>query len=663
MSEQRLAGVVGIQREYADSPTPGEIQGRNKRAVKAAILGLNSVRKGRGETQAVGAGAKGTSSGDSKALPIDPFVQLTQEGRLVEPPLDMLTLAMLTENSTEIGPAIEAMAVNVESFGWKLDPRVPLDENTSPEILEILSKESATAENFFDTAFVEGGPLEELREYLRKDIEATGNFYVEFVEIPGTGEIDGFNHLPAWTMRIAPPDTEQTEYVDLVVRKEVRLVPVEDESGLEGDGAEGLEMVQKQATYVEEVSYRLEEQTRFKRFRRYAQRRGDKAVWFKELGDPRIISCKDGKPVTEERLREIDFEGKVLPRFTLDDSGDVKIVTGTVGFPVAWAANPVRHKRLYSTRSPYGLPRYIGHLFAIFGSRAADEINFSTFKNNNIPSMVVTVANGMLTDDSVQRVEEFVETSIQSDDNYSKFLLLEAEPTSEGLKDPGTMRIEVKPLTKEQHTDALFVEYNKNNDDRVRRAWRFSPIFVGMLAGVSGKEIDAGRKLADEQVFTPERTRIDRFFTRDVLPRLGIVWSTFKSLSPNVTENEDLIKAMTMAEKTGGMTPRISRDILSLVTNRDLGEIDSDMIDPDKPFTMTLTEVMKDSSPQVDGSEATSQGRTGNKAPAGERDRDMEPANFNSSGGDVEQFRRDLQAEAARRFGGFVPPALEDDED
>jgi len=652
--KQRLGAVVDLQRDHSDNPTPGEIQKRNKRAIRAAILGMSDVRK-----QRAAASGDGASAGESKSIPVDPFIRMACEGKVVEPPYDMLTLAMLVENSSEVGPAIDAMAVNVELFGWKLEPRIPIDEDTDPAILQILAEERAVAENFFETAYP-GGSFEELRERMRRDLEATGNRYVEFVEVPTTGELDGLNHLPAWTMRMTPPDDEPTQCEELRVKKHVRVVevPTDDEPEISSDGAD-LQMVRKQAV-VEEVAYTLETQLRYKRFRRYVQRRGDKAVWFKELGDPRLISCLDGEPVSEEKLLEADPDGKVKHRFTMGPGGDLVVKEGVVGFPVAHAANPVHHQCLYSTRSPYGLPRYIGHLFAIFGSRAADEINYTTFKNNNIPSMVVTVANGMLTDESVSRISEFVETSIASDDNYSKFLLLEAEPTSEGLKDPGTMRIEVKPLTNEQHTDALFVNYTTNNDERVRRAWRFPPIFVGKSDDFTGKTIEASRKLGDEQVFGPERGRVNRFFTREVLLRLGIVWSTFKLLSPNVTENEDLIKAMTMAEKTGGMTPRISRKMLGLVTNQDLGEVDADVIDPDKPFTLTLTEVMKDKSPSVDGSEPSSQGRTGTRTPSAGRDRDMEPANFSA---DVDSFRQQLRAEAARRFGGFVPPTLEDDEE
>lgn len=631
-----------------------EIAKRNVRAVRAAVYGMSQVRKSELSKQEAPKSGSGTSAGEPKALGLDPFAKLTQDGRLVEPPLDMLTLAMIVENSTEVGPAIDAMTVNVESFGWKLQPRVPVDENTPGEIVKLLAQERAKAENFFGSCFPDGA-FEDLREFVRRDLEATGNAYIEFIEVPGTSELDGLSHIPSWSMRVTPPDQESTPYTDLQIHKDIRMVEVEPErpDDMSGEPPEGLQLVRKRLK--EEVSYSLREVTRFKRFRRYAQRRGNKVVWFKELGDPRVVSSKTGEVVTAREFMDSRDDWPSVPRFTLSGQ-NVVVRTGTRGFPVAHAANPVRHLRLYSTRSPYGLPRYTGHLFAIFGSRAADEINYTTFKNNNIPSMAVTVANGMLTDETCGRIQEFVESAIQSDDNYSKILVLEAEPSSEGLRDPGTMKIDIKPLTREQHTDALFVKYQENNDDRVRRAWRFPPIFVGKSDDFTGRTIEASRKLADEQVFTPERQRDDRFYTRDVLMRLGIIWSTFKTLSPNVTENADLIKLLPLAEKTGSMTPRLGREVLSVVMNRDLGEVDPDTMDPDKPFSLTLAELMKDRSSTQDGSGPTSQGRTGVATPSAGRDRSSEPA------GTVESLAEMLRREVASRFGGFIPPAFEDDD-
>jgi capsid portal protein len=255
-------------------------------------------------------------------------------------------------------------------------------------------------------------------------------------------------------------------------------------------------------------------------------------------------------------------------------------------------ATEIVHLRHYSARSPYGLPRYIGNLLGIFGDRAAEEINYTTFKNNNIPSMAVMVSNGQLTEGTIQRIESFVESQIRSSDNYSKFLIIEAEPVDEEGEDGGQLKIEIKPLTSDQHKDALFQQYSKNNQDKIRRAFRLPPIFVGRSDDYSRSTAESSRRLADEQVFSPERDRFDDVVNRTIFPCMGIRFHRFKSNSPNTTDNESLVKILAGAEKTGGMTPRIARAMLEQILGIDLPEFPG-AFPQDVPFSLTMAEAVK----------------------------------------------------------------------
>lgn len=661
---KRVLGTVDLKRP-AGTDRVKDVTGANLRAVKATIFGIKKAQTAAEKAPATGVG---TSAGSSKVAEVDPFARLERTGRIIAPPFDPLLLAVMPENSSEIGPAIDAMAVNCEAFGYRLESRVPINESTPIEILQNLARERALAENFFENACEDENGFDDLREKLRRDFEATGMFYLEMVERPGTGELDGLNHLPAWTMRIARQDAVPTEYLSKRIVKSIRVVEVEDEVEDEGgefpelpteEVAEGARPVRKRIE--EQVRYELVEETRWKRFRRYVQKHQGRTTWFKEAGDPRLIDCRSGDVVGREALtRDHGSGASAEPRFVAGLDGAISIAVGTTGFPVRHAANPARHLDLYSTRSSYGLPRYIGDLFPIFGSRAADEVNYITFKNQNIPNLAITISNGQLTDESAERVEDFLE-AIQGDDNYSKVLLLEAEPVMEGMRDPGMTKIELHPLGKEQHTDAMFVNYKKANDEAVRRAWRFPPIFVGKSSDFTGKTIDASRRLGDEQVFGPERRRFDRFWTR-LLVELGIVWSTFRANSPDVAENADLVKMMAQGEKTGGMTPRIARKVIGRIINEDLGEVDPEILDPDAPFSLSLAKLMKSNSASEapGGGEPTSQGNAGRQSGDGgeNRDRDAEAGTFDDSVDRVAQMLRD---EVAARFGGFVPPTFLDD--
>lgn len=297
---------------------------------------------------------------------------------------------------------------------------------------------------------------------------------------------------------------------------------------------------------------------------------GYKMRWFKEFGDPRIVNNENGQVVS-------DVDRNPLPGLTIP--------------PKESQANEVMHLDIYSARSPYGLPRYIGNLLSIFGDRASEEINFITFRNNNVPSMIVAVSNGQLTEGSIERIVSFAESQIQGSDNYSKFLILEAEGLMEG-EDGGQIKLDVKPLTAQQHKDALFQEYSKNNQDKIRRCFRLPPILVGRSDDYTRATAESSRQLADEQIFAPERDEFDAMMNRILFPDMGIIYHSFKSNSPNTTDNQQLVKILGGAEKTGGMTPRIARSMLENILGVELPDFPSDF-DADNPFSLTMAEAVK----------------------------------------------------------------------
>jgi PBSX family phage portal protein len=343
----------------------------------------------------------------------------------------------------------------------------------------------------------------------------------------------------------------------------MRLVALDEES------------IKVELVYYNEYLQKTEKKIIRKKFRRFVQSVGTEKVYFKEWGDPRNISSVDGKVIPDSELLSKKNE----------------------------LANPVYHFKIKSNRSVYGVPRYVGNLFSIYGSRASEEINFVTFQNNNIPSMIVMVSNGQLTDGSIKRIEEFVETKVKGENNRSSFLIIEAEPADETQINPGTMKMEIKDLSSVQKDDQLFQNYDKNNSEKIRRSWRLPPIFVGKSDDYNRSTAQESRKLADEQVFAPERKEFDRIMNRILVKEFGLKYHTFVSNSANVTNDEDLVKVLSGSEKTGGVTPNLARQILSDILNRELPLYDKDKIDfdPDIPMSMTLVGLAK----TVGGNSAT----------------------------------------------------------
>src|SRR6185295_11068400 len=105
-----------------------------------------------------------------------------------------------------------------------------------------------------DSSFVD------LRRATRQELEVTGNAYWEVLRT-GAGQIGRFVQVPAYSVRLLPLDTEAVE-----VRERVRISPIAFDT----------------------VSVR-------RRLRRFVQVQGGDRVFFKTLGDPRIVSRLTGK--------------------------------------------------------------------------------------------------------------------------------------------------------------------------------------------------------------------------------------------------------------------------------------------------------------------------------------------------------------------------------
>ncbi len=406
----------------------------------------------------------GTDPGKSKAYNEDPFMSVSDS--VLTPPIDLLAMTMTPEQNSELGQVIEAMETNIEGFGHMLVPRIEEDAVVVEETKLAIKREFVMLTNFFNYANLRMS-FPRLRRAVRKDMESTGGGFIEVIKTVG-GTITGFTHLPAYQMRLTK--TEQDSF--LVSMPTLQM------------GEDGNYTVAQVRVYEK---FRRFVQSSVAPFQSSVSQRGSRLRWFKEFGDPRTYDNESGELVKDEELLNWARTGKPMPE-------DRK-------------ANEVAHFKLYASRTPYGLPRYLGNSLSIAGDRMAEETNYNTLSNNNIPSMMLLVSNGQLTDSSVARIKDFAE-KIGAGQNFSRFLLLEAEGVLEG-DEAGTAKIEAKQLVDSQHKDALFQKYSQNNQDKIRRAYRLPPIFVGRSDDYTRATADTSRRLADEQVFAPERDEFD----------------------------------------------------------------------------------------------------------------------------------------------------------
>ncbi len=480
---------------------------------------------------------------------------------IIEPPYDPETLCLLLEHSNSLRPNVDAYATNIDGFGHKLqaaidfdsedadervaecvflervaarergelDERAPL-EPTEAEVrsrrdeLRLLARvERARLRSFFDSCTFDHSFVD-LRRMTRQDLEVTGNATWECLR-DARGRLARFVYVPSFTVRLLALDQDPVE-----VDERVRVSPVS----------------------LHTVRCR-------RRLRRFVQTDGDKRTYFKSLGDPRVISRKTGRV----------FESvEALKREDLTDG----------------PATELLHFAIHSSRSPYGVPRWIGTLLSVLGSRAMEEVNHAYFDNKSVPPLALLVSGGKIAPTSAPRIERFVEEELKGRDNFHKLLIIEAEPFAKG--DGARTRVDIKPLTGAQQQDALFQGYDSRNIDKVGSSFRVPALLRGDSKDFNRSVADAQLIFAEDQVFAPERDSFDHVMNRRILADLGIRFWSFRSQTPVTRDPERLTVSIEKLVRVGVLTPEEGRQLAEDVFNTELRKLPDEWVK--KPITLTL---------------------------------------------------------------------------
>jgi PBSX family phage portal protein len=444
-----------------------------------------------------------TKSSQTSPTTSDEMFDFSGDGE-ISPPFPFETLASIHENSSALGSNIDAMVTNVDGFGYMLDPvinfnspdvneqvrnillRQAFDNSGLEDLLEldlesfkeidvdirdledkkflwerIASVEKSRARSFFE--FVNPlMPFIELRKKTRKEYEIFGNAGWEIIrEDPEVenSRITQIYKVPFLNVKLRRICKEPVD-TTMIIRKDEILFD----------------------------SVRVQ-----RYFRSFVRSHGSKKVFFKEFGDPRIMSRTTGKYYDSiEHLMKEEEDGS--------------------------PANELFHWKIESPLSPYGVPRWIGALLSVIGSRAAEEVNFLYFDNKAIPPMVLMVSGGRLTESSVRKIESHVEERIKGRQNFHNIMVIEALPSnadpSEGdIEHHGKLRMELKPLVNEQTSDALFQSYDEKNQIKIGRSFRQSPIMTGDTRDMNRSTASTAKSMAEEQVYQPERDVLTLAFT------------------------------------------------------------------------------------------------------------------------------------------------------
>ena len=479
---------------------------------------------------------------------------LEQAPNAIEPPYDPRLMYNIFEVSAYLQPNVSAYAANIDGMGhrfkstvdfttdvtlkwvtealfedWVLtgadgpDPYTFSEEELASKRLEL---EQATrmdmirAQSFFKNCAYEGSFIT-LRKETRKDLEVTGNGYWEVIRTK-EGAIRKFKRILPNLVIIT--ELSKEEYPVQVYNRRSKL------------------------TVDKEIENR--------RVRTYVVSDGSsKYHYHKMYNCQAVMALETG--VMYPDLKALIKAGK--------DSG-TKLTP----------ANEIIHFKLSSNlKEPYGVPRWVGVLPDVLGSRSASEYNYNWFTEGFFIPLAITIAGGSLSTESVKRVKDFVKNS-KGIKNAHKVMVIEATPDNQ----QSSPQIKFERL--EENTDkmdARWQTYDSNNEARIGSQFRIPSVVRGMMQKAYNRaSAETALKQADEQVFGPIRTDFDWLMNLLIVPELNINLVEFVSNGYADSDRQALGELIVSFVRWGILTPKEGRDLAETVFGKNFEALDSEWV-------------------------------------------------------------------------------------
>ena len=401
----------------------------------------------------------------------------------ISPPTDLRGYKRLVNNSSILPQCIRAYKNNIAGFGigvrYKEDleetPEMKAEWDKISEVLEFLNMDQDTKEIFED--------IIEARE-------TYGIAYLEVIRNLG-GEVIGIefiNNIPS-------------------VQKTAALLPYVDiEYEVNGKTA-----------------------TRQKKFCKYRQQLNGKTVFFKEIGDPRVMDNRTG------------------------EYGE--------NIPVEYQANELLEFAIGT--EPYGEVRWIGTVLNVDGSIKAESLNNRYFSEGRHTPLMILINGGTLTDDSFDKLQTYM-NDIKGENGQHAFIVLEAENLENRTDMEGEQKpnLEVVKMADILQKDELFQDYLDNNRRKVQSAFQLPDLYVGYTTDFNRATAQSAQEVTEKQVFQPERQSLAWVINNKLLAGYHFKYVEAYFLEPDISNPDDLYKLLTVCNNAGGLTPNKAKSIL-----------------------------------------------------------------------------------------------------
>lgn len=253
------------------------------------------------------------------------------------------------------------------------------------------------------------------------------------------------------------------------------------------------------------------------RYRRFVQSIGVDYVYFKEFGCPMLLHKKTGELRSDKDKAEL-IKLRVL------------------------GSEVIHFVKNLDVETPYGVPQWVNQMPSVLGSRKAEEHNLEYFDNGGVPPLMIFVHGGMMAQPAKDALQEFLASKPGAKQGAPVF---EVIGTGGGVDAANSVRVTVERFGNERQKDSMFEMYDKRCEERIRRAWRLPPIFVGQAADYSFATAHASYAVGEAQVFKPERDEFDGVINSTIMRELDPSGElVFRSKGVPVKDVEQQMKAL-----------------------------------------------------------------------------------------------------------------------
>lgn len=270
---------------------------------------------------------------------------------------------------------------------------------------------------------------------------------------------------------------------------------------------------------------------RLRKFMKYRQQVGGQTVYFKEIGDPRVMDRRSGEYLAAgEALDPADEANEIL-----------EFAIGT---------------------APYGEVRWIGQTLGVDGSRKAETLNNRYFEEGRHTPLLIMIKGGTLTEESFEKLRQYMD-GIRGEAGQHAFMILETEATGNrtDFADEKPPEIEVKDLGAILQKDELFQDYLDNNRRKIQSAFLLPDVYIGYTTDFNRATAQTAQEVTEKQVFQPERRSLAWAVNNKLLSSYGFRYVEAYFKAPEITNPDDIMKILSVTERAGGLTPNKAKEI------------------------------------------------------------------------------------------------------